>query len=302
MSRNRIRLEPVGMDGTRRGLHVDVRLAEAASILSPTSGFIAAAGFTHSLSPARNCTFGCSYCYVPTLRVFGGLRHEEWSHWGAFTTVKANAAELLRRTLRPQQRIYCSPLVDPYQPAEAVAAAMPPILREMRLQPPAVFVVQTRGPLITRDLDALVDLAGRTRLRISFSLTTNREEVRRRYEPHCASLAQRIEAIGRLRAAGLDVYATLAPLLPCDPEVLAELALAATEHDIIADPLHSRANRARGAITREAALRISQHAGFAEWHNSGFQADVIARLRHTVEDAGRRLGIGPTGFAWLSET
>ena len=38
---------------------------------------------------------------------------------GQFTTFKTNAADLLARALRPHQRIYCSPLVDPYQPAEA---------------------------------------------------------------------------------------------------------------------------------------------------------------------------------------
>ena len=44
------------------------------TILSPTSGFIAEAGFTHSLTPARNCTFGCTYCYVPTMGIYGGLK------------------------------------------------------------------------------------------------------------------------------------------------------------------------------------------------------------------------------------
>jgi DNA repair photolyase len=90
----------------------------AASILSVTSGYIAQAGFTHSLSPARNCTFGCSYCYVPTLRIYGGLKPDDWRHWGQFTTFKSNAPELLGRQLREHQIIYCSPLVDPYQPAE----------------------------------------------------------------------------------------------------------------------------------------------------------------------------------------
>ena len=70
--------------------------SEARSILSPVSGFLAEAGFTHSLSPARNCTFGCSYCYVPTMRVQAGLRKEDWLHWGEFTTFKTNAPELPR--------------------------------------------------------------------------------------------------------------------------------------------------------------------------------------------------------------
>ena len=53
--------------------------------------------------------------------------------------------------------------------------------------PPRVFVLQTRGPLILRDLDRLRALARRTTLRVSFSITTNREDVRRLYEPHCAT-------------------------------------------------------------------------------------------------------------------
>src|SRR6204780_5549724 len=77
--------------------------AEAKSILSPTSGFIAAAGFTHSLTPARNCTFACTYCYVPTMRVYGGLKREDWEHWGQFTTAKSKAPELLSRELRTNQ-------------------------------------------------------------------------------------------------------------------------------------------------------------------------------------------------------
>jgi DNA repair photolyase len=61
-----------------------VRRADARSILTRTSGFIAEAGFTHSLIPARNCTFGCAYCYVPTLGVYGGLKPEDWPRWGQF--------------------------------------------------------------------------------------------------------------------------------------------------------------------------------------------------------------------------
>lgn len=102
--------------------------AEARSILSKTTGFIAQAGFTHSLTPARNCTFGCTYCYVPTLGIYGGLKPEDWQRWGQFTTFKTNAAALLVRALRANQIIYCSPLVDPYQPAEESENAMPQIL------------------------------------------------------------------------------------------------------------------------------------------------------------------------------
>jgi len=275
--------------------------AEARSILSPTSGFIAEAGFTHSLTPARNCTFGCSYCYVPTMRVYGGLKSRDWSHWGHFTTFKSNAPTLLRRQLRRDQVIYCSPLVDPYQPAEEAERLMPQILDELRERPPKTFVIQTRGHLILRDLDKLIELARCTSLRVSFSVTTNREEIRRLYEPHCATIHERIETVRRLREAGIQTFATLAPLLPCDPEELAELALDATCSDIIADPLHIRASKPRGATTREAAFAISRRYEFSAWLEPEFQAEVISRIDRAVTKAGRRFATGVEGFGWLAQ-
>ncbi len=132
--------------------------AEAKSILSATTGFIAEAGFTHSLTPARNCTFGCTYCYVPTMGIYGGLKPEDWRHWGQFTTFKTNAPELLRRQLRADQVIYCSPLVDPYQPAEESEQLMPRVFDELTAHPPRIFVIQTRGPLIVRDLGTVAGI------------------------------------------------------------------------------------------------------------------------------------------------
>lgn len=275
--------------------------AEAKSVLSATSGFIAQSGFTHSLTPARNCTFACTYCYVPTMGIYGGLKPQDWLRWGQFTTFKTNAPELLRKQLRPDQVVYCSPLVDPYQPAEETARRMPGILDQVLERPPKIFVIQTRGPLILRDLPKLVKISQRARLRVSFSLTTNREAVRRLYEPHCATFDERVATIRRLREAGIATYATLAPLLPCDPEELARTALEATEFDIIGDPLHVREVKRHGATTRDAACRISAHHDFSAWLEPKFQAQVVARIDRVVKKAGRRFGIGPEGFAWLAQ-
>ncbi len=307
---------------------------EAASILSPTTGFIAQAGFTHSLTPARNCTFACTYCYVPTMRIYGGLKPDDWNYWGRFTTFKSNAPDLLRRALRPGQTIYCSPLVDPYQPAEESERMMPRLLDALMEHPPRVFAVQTRGPLILRDVDRLARLAERTTLRVSFSITTDREDVRRLYEPHCAPIAERVATVRRLRAAGIAVYATLAPLLPCEADALIDLALDATDGDIIGDPFHVRAVKRKGmcvraanedtnsrdgggaaaarlarhpekksgATTREQGIRISAVRGFMEWHDPGFQAAIVEQMRQRAAAAGRRFATGPAAFAWLAET
>ena len=94
--------------------------SEARSILTHTSGFIAEAGFTHSLTPSRNCTFGCQYCYVPTMRIQGGLKREDWLRWGQFTTLKTNAAELLPT----MQRLRVLPLAPPPEPGVAAFPLM----------------------------------------------------------------------------------------------------------------------------------------------------------------------------------
>lgn len=269
-------------------------------ILTRTSGFIKEAGFTHSLTPARNCTFGCTYCYVPTMRIYGGLKKEDWEHWGQFTTFKPDAARQLRKELRPQQRIYCSPLVDPYQPAEVAQRGMPALLDMLHEFPPAVFVVQTRGPLVLRDMALLAKLSEVATVRVSFSVTTNREDVLRMYEPHCATFDERLAVIRHLRSEGISVFATLAPVLPCDPEALMEAVLDATANDIVCDPFHTRQTKKQGATTREAALKISEHHGFKQWHEPDFQAELVERMRTIAQRAGRRFGIGTEAFRWLS--
>ena len=270
---------------------------EARTILTRTSGFIAQAGFTHSLTPAQNCTFGCTYCYVPTMRVQAGLKPEDWRRWGQFTTIKSNAAELLVKELREGQKIYCSPLVDPYQPTEAVQPQMPQILAALGNGPHALFVIQTRGVLIERDIEWL---RGVKNLRVSFSITTNREDIRRLYEPHCAPYVERLATVRRLREAGIEVYATLAPLLPCDPVQLATDALEATGRDLIGDPLHVRSTKIRGATTRDAAFRISEHHGHEEWFQPEFQREIVERIRKVARAQGMTFGTGPEGFARLA--
>jgi len=276
------------------------RRQTARSILSETTGFIAEAGFTHSLTPARNCTYGCTYCYVPTLGVYGGLKPEDWKRWGQFTTFKANAADLLRKELRPHQRIYCSPLVDPYQPAEAEEQQVPRILDALIESPPRVFVLQTRGPLILRDLEPLRALSVRTTLRVSFSITTDREDVRRLYEPHCPTFKERLDAVRALRRAGIETYATLAPLLPCDPEALAGAAIEASGRDLIGDPLHVRTVKRYGATTRDAAWRVSEANQFTAWLDPSFQDAIVERIERAARVSGRGFAIGPRGFSLLA--
>jgi DNA repair photolyase len=234
------------------------------------------------------------------MRVQGGLKPEDWQHWGQFTTFKSNTPELLCHDLREQQRIYCSSMVDPYQPAEEHERMMPRILDVLLEAPPRVFVLQTRGPLILHDLGQLRALSRRTTLRVSFSITTNREDIRKLYEPLCAPIAERLEVIRALRDAGIETYATLAPLLPCDPEELALRALEASGRDLIGDPLHIRSAKPRGATTREAAFRVSAAHRHQRWFDGEFQMEVVDRIQATALSLGHSFATGPSGFATLA--
>jgi DNA repair photolyase len=232
------------------------------------------------------------------MRIYAGLRREDWERWGQFTTFKDGVAELLLRELRPDQRIYCSPLVDPYQPKETKRCSMPEVLEAVIASPPAMLCLQTRGPLILRDLELLRRIP---RLRVSFSITTNRDDIRRLYEPHCAPFEERLAVIRALRDAGIEVYATLAPLLPCDPEVLVAAAVEATAYDLVGDPLHIRSVKKAGATTREQAFRIADRHGHGSWLTSDFQRDAIRDIEAEAARWGRRFLTGPEGFALLSK-
>ena len=232
--------------------------------------------------------------------IYGGLKPKDWKRWGQFTTFKANAALLLRKQLKPAQIIYCSPLVDPYQPAEKFDPHMPALLEAVAETPPRVFVIQTRSPLILRDLAILRYVVLRTKLRISFSITTNRDDVRRRYEPHCEPNDARLAAVRALRQAGIEVYATLAPVLPCDPETLAEQALEASGRRLIGDPLHVRRVKPRGATSRPAAFQIAERYGEAEWFDPTFQDSVVHTMKRVARAADLDFATGPEGFQWLA--
>lgn len=232
--------------------------------------------------------------------IYGGLLPEDWKKWGQFTTLKSNAAELVARRTPRNEVIYCSPLVDPYQPAERIRPLMPRILAALAEKPPRIFVIQTRGPLILRDIPLLQDLAARTKLRISFSVTTDRDEVRRRYEPHCEPNEARLDAIRILREAGLEVYATLAPLLPCDPERLARLCIGASRQNLIGDPLHVRGTKPHGATTRKPAFEIAYRFGDSNWFHPEFQREIVEKISRAAGELGYSFATGPEGFGWLA--
>jgi DNA repair photolyase len=176
---------------------------------------------------------------------------------------------------------------------------MPGILEAVIAAPPKVFVIQTRGPLILRDLKLLTALNKRTSLRVSFSVTTNRDDVRRIFEPHCAPIAERWRTIQLLTDAGIETSVALAPILPCDPETFVEQAIACSRGPIVADPFHVRSVKRSGATTRTVAAAICERHGWADWLEPAFQNETLDRMRIHARAIGRDFGHGVSGFGLL---
>ncbi len=81
--------------------------------------------------------------------------------------------------------------------------------------------MHTRSHLILQDLDLLRQFG--KNLSVGVSLTTDDEEIRAQFEPHAPSIGRRLQLIRKLREAGVEVYVSMSPLLPCDPDRLISL-------------------------------------------------------------------------------
>ncbi|RUS45788.1 radical SAM protein [Cohnella sp. AR92] len=182
------------------------------SMLNAGTGFLS--GYSHSLNPYAGCSFGCSYCYVRSMPV-STFRGEEWGTW---VDIKADAALVFEKDYRKALgkgkpvTIFMSSSTDPYQPVEYKERVTRSLLEVMADQPPAFLLVQTRSPLVTRDIDLLRRLG--ERVRVSVTVETDREDIRKAFSPSAPPIAARLQALGKLRDAGIPTQAAIAPLLP----------------------------------------------------------------------------------------
>jgi DNA repair photolyase len=142
--------------------------------------------------------------------------------WGQFVDVKVSAPDLLRQeiTRKKRGRVWISGVCDPYQPLEAKYKLTRQCL-EILAQNNWPVAVQTRSPLVLRDIDILKK--GKD-FEVGLSITTAEDGIRKLFEPSAPSINERISALDELHRAGIRTYVMIAPILPATeglPEVLA---------------------------------------------------------------------------------
>ncbi len=172
-------------------------------------------GFEFSVNPYRGCEHGCSYCFArpthETLAMGPGIDFE------SKIMVKENAPALLEEALlKPgwhPQPIAFSGVTDCYQPAERRYRLTRRCLEVLNaFRNPAIII--TKNVLLLRDLDLLKEMAGRNLIKVNVSVTTLDEKLAKSMEPRTPTPRARLDAISRLRAAGIPVSVLMAPVIP----------------------------------------------------------------------------------------
>ena len=171
--------------------------------------------FAWTINPYRGCTHSCSYCFARVTHTYMDMNAGR--DFESKIVVKVNAPEVLRRQLARKtwkgEHIAMGTATDPYQRAEGRYRLMPGIIGAL-IDYRNPFSILTKGTLILRDLDLLVDAAGVTDVGTALSIGTLDEESWRRSEPGTPHPRKRMEAVAALNDAGIPCGVMVAPILP----------------------------------------------------------------------------------------
>lgn len=200
--------------------------------------------FTWTINPYRGCEFACKYCYARFTHEFMEMRDPEDFERKIF--VKQHAAELLRRDLRRVKLgevIALGTATDPYQPAERRYETTRGILEEFARHRGFELGIVTKSNLIVRDIDLLREIAKNHALSVHITITTLDVELARILEPRAPRPDLRLEALRRLREAGIIAGVSASPVVPgitdspADLEALVQAAAEAGAQNIFGGAL-----------------------------------------------------------------
>lgn len=169
------------------------------------------------INPYNGCLFGCLYCYAAQIA--------RWKHpdeeWGTYLDVKINAPQLLKEELIHSGKklhskdfgsIFLSSVTDPYVGLEAkykLTRGCLSTLADFNYE--GEVVIQTKSPLVTRDIDILHKLK---KVSVGFTVTSLDDEISRFLEVKAPPVTKRIETIRQLTKEEISTYAFIGPILP----------------------------------------------------------------------------------------
>jgi DNA repair photolyase len=250
--------------------------------LTPTGGFLR--GFAFSLNPYVGCAFGdnggCPFCYVRAMPVAQSIKRG----WGSWVIAKINLPQLLARELKSLERadklhkaaVFMSTATDPYQGIERRLAVTRGALAAFAERQPRRIMVQTRSPLVERDIDLLQQLG--TRVIASITVETDDELVRRAFTPTSPSIARRLECARRLREAGIFTQIAISPMLPNNPAHFPSIVDKIADRVII--DTYFAGDGSGGRRSRWLGMaEMYERLGYPEWFQPGAEEKLISAMR-----------------------
>jgi DNA repair photolyase len=248
----------------------------ARSIFSPATGFIERGGFDWTCNPYLGCSFGCTYCYAMFLPQNRRPREE----WGKWFQAKINALELARKHAPKLagKAVYLSSVTDPYLPAERSLCLTRGILEEMVSHQPRLLI-QTRGPLVVRDLDVLTRFHS---VRVNVSIPTDSEKVRQAFEPKAPPLERRWQALAEIKATGVATGICVTPMLPLENPAAFARRIVEFAPDVVVTQYFHDSGGGFGANTGEAARTLLSER---RWTEADYRRCVewLQQHRHIYE-------------------
>lgn len=261
----------------------DIEYVKSVGILTEAKGFMES--YDYTLNPYSGCSFGCNYCYA----AFFARSTEQKDSWGKWVKVKENALQLLikwRKKPLINKTIYISSVTDPYQPIEKELELTRSLLMELLNYHKPRLVIQTRSPLVTRDIDILKKFDV---VQVNMTVTTDSEDVRRAFEPICPSNKSRLKAIQEVTESGIKTCITMTPLLPIqNPTDFVQELLNTGVKKFIVQPFHPEKGKFV-ASTRELALEQMKKMN---WNELKYN-EAVEIFRNELP----WLGEGKQGFA-----
>jgi DNA repair photolyase len=172
--------------------------------------------FDWTLNPYRGCTHGCHYCYARRYHVEQFELNAD-DEFASVILVKKNFVEVLSRELAKPgwagEYIAVGTATDCYQPIEGhYKLTRGAIEALMRARNPIGII--TKGPMIVRDRDLLVEMSRVTSVTVCISVPTVDEEAWATLEPGTAPPLQRLRAVRELAQAGVNAGVIMNPIVP----------------------------------------------------------------------------------------
>ncbi|MBD3255376.1 MAG: hypothetical protein GF383_09800, partial [Candidatus Lokiarchaeota archaeon] len=195
--------------------------------LSPAKGYIAYKNRVNfTANPYYGCLYDCKYCFVPKSLVYNHLKigRDKWGNW---ILPKVNYPKLLKNELQILDKksilektvIRLCSISDPFPPIEPKYLLTKKSLVEFIQHPPKWIFIQTKSKLINKYLSLLLEL--KDHIAIAITVTSNREEICKEFEPNSPSFEERLNILKLFKDNGFYVQAVVAPILPQDPEYMA---------------------------------------------------------------------------------